>query len=75
MRLFILMLSIGSVVSFGYALAGYGSGFFDKGRPDYIVWGLGAGFFCAALAIYLWKNWLAKTIREIEKEGDFNNNA
>ncbi|GHV42330.1 hypothetical protein FACS1894187_24550 [Synergistales bacterium] len=71
MRLFILMLSMGSVVSFGYALAGYGGSFFDKGRPDYVVWGLASGFFCAGLAIYLWKGWLAGVVREIEQEEDF----
>ena len=70
MRLFILMLSIGSVVSFGYALAGYGSGFFDKGRPDYVIWGLASGFFCACLAIYLWKSWLAIVALEIEREAE-----
>jgi hypothetical protein len=58
MRLFILMLSMGSVGAYGYALAGYVGRFWGKGRMDYIVWGLLLGTGCAALALWLWKRWL-----------------
>lgn len=57
MRLFVLLLSIACVVLYGYALAGYVGYSFDKGRPDYIFWGLLLGTFCGAVAIYLWKRW------------------
>ena len=55
MRLFITFLSMGSVISFSYALAGYGGRLFDKGRADYVVFGLLGGFLFAGLALYLWK--------------------
>jgi hypothetical protein len=67
MRLFILMLSIGCVVSYGYALAGYVGGVFGRGRPDYIAWGLGVGTLCGAAAIFLWKDWFAKAVKEAEE--------
>ena len=57
MRLFIILLSIACVVSYGYALAGYGGYSFGKGRPDYIAWGLTVGTLCGAAALKLWKNW------------------
>jgi hypothetical protein len=57
MRLFILLLSVACVVSYGYALAGYGGYSFGKGRPDYIIWGLTVGTLCGAAALNLWKNW------------------
>lgn len=44
-----------SVIAFGHALAGYGGTFFGYAlRNDYIVFGLGGGIFCAALALILW---------------------
>ena len=55
MRLFITLLSMGSVIAFGYALAGYGGTLVGKGRPDYVVTGLVAGIFCAVAALFLWK--------------------
>jgi hypothetical protein len=58
MRLFILLLSIACVAAYGYALAGYGSYSFGKGRPDYIAWGLVVGTLCGAAALKLWKNWM-----------------
>jgi hypothetical protein len=58
MRLFILMLSVGCVVLYGYALAGYAGYSFDMGRPDYIAWGLGLGTLCGGAALYLWNRWM-----------------
>ncbi|MBQ9564653.1 MAG: hypothetical protein IJU98_03595 [Synergistaceae bacterium] len=56
MRLFITTLSLFSVIAFGYALAGYGGTLFGRPvRMDYILWGLGAGFAFAGLAIGLWR--------------------
>lgn len=55
MRLFITTLSLLSVIGFGYALAGYGSTLFGESmRTDYVIGGLGAGFICGGLAMFLW---------------------
>lgn len=55
MRLFITTLSLFSVISFGYALAGYGGSMFGgRMRMDYVLWGLLAGFAFAGLALWLW---------------------
>ena len=55
MRLFITTLSMGSVIAFGYALAGYGGALFGGGmRTDYIVLGLAFGFGLGGLALWLW---------------------
>ena len=56
MRLFITTLSLFCVISFGYALAGYGSSLFGDGsiNLDYVVGGLGAGIFFGGLAMFLW---------------------
>ncbi len=55
MRLFITTLSMGSVIAFGYALAGYGGSLFGGGiRADYVVLGLAFGFGLGGLALWLW---------------------
>ena len=47
MRLFITTLSLLSIISFGYALAGYGTSLMgNEIRFDYVVSGLSGGFFC-----------------------------
>ncbi len=66
MRLFITLLSMGSVIAFGYALAGYGGSLVGRGRTDYIVAGLIAGIFCAAAALFLWKKNMHRFVEEIE---------
>ena len=44
MRLFITTLSLLCVISFGYALAGYGQSLFGGGiNAEYVIGGLGAG--------------------------------
>ena len=55
MRLFITTLSLLCVISFGYALAGYGRSLFGESvRLDYVVGGLGAGIVFGGLAMILW---------------------
>ncbi|MBR1437121.1 MAG: hypothetical protein IJ697_01205 [Synergistaceae bacterium] len=55
MRLFITTLSLLCVISFGYALAGYGSSLFGGGiRTDYVIGGLGAGLIFGGLAMFIW---------------------
>lgn len=55
MRLFITTLSLLCVISFGYALAGYGSSLFGGGiNMDYVIGGLGGGIIFGGLAMALW---------------------
>ncbi|MBQ9389707.1 MAG: hypothetical protein IJU07_05985 [Synergistaceae bacterium] len=55
MRLFITTLSLLCVISFGYALAGYGSSLFGNGiNVQYVVGGLTAGIIFGGLAMILW---------------------
>ena len=55
MRLFITTLSFLSVISFGYALAGYGTSLMGNAiRLDYVILGLSGGFFCGGVAMFLW---------------------
>ena len=70
MRLFILALSMGSVVSFGYALAGYGGHAFGKGRTDYVVWGLVGGVVLALAAMTLWKKWMPRFMMSEEEAAE-----
>ncbi|MCL2146920.1 MAG: hypothetical protein FWH52_03835 [Synergistaceae bacterium] len=61
MRLIILMLSMGSVVAYGYALAGWGIKFLGREiNYQYVIGGLSGGTISAILAIWLWKLWLRK---------------
>ncbi len=64
MRHIVLLLSMATVVLFGYALAGFGGYLINRGRMDYIVFGLAGGFACAAAALVLWKKYLL----DLEKE-------
>ncbi len=55
MRLFITTLSLLSVISFGYALAGYGISLMgNEINFKYVILGLSGGFFCGGLAMFLW---------------------
>ena len=55
MRLFITTLSLLSLISFGYALAGYGSSLLGGAiNTDYIIKGLTAGVIFGGLAMLLW---------------------
>ncbi|MCF4152590.1 hypothetical protein L2W58_12365 [Dethiosulfovibrio sp. F2B] len=55
MRIIVLLLSITTVVLYGYALAGMGGFLIGRGRIDYIVWGLAGGTTTAVAALWLWK--------------------
>lgn len=72
MRLFILTLSMGCVIFYGYALAGYIGYSFDRGRPDYIVGGLAFGTLCGGLALYLWKKNMHRFFMETETKDEQN---
>ena len=68
MRLVILMLSMGSVTAYGYALAGWGISFFGAEMNYlYVMGGLSGGTLSAALAIWLWKWWLRREIMIMEQ--------
>ncbi len=55
MRFFVMLLSMATVILYGYALAGMGGYLWGRGRVDYILWGLVAGTLCGLAALYLWK--------------------
>jgi hypothetical protein len=59
MRHIILALSMGSVIAYGYALAGWGIIFLGREiNYPYVIGGLVGGSISAILAIWLWKLWL-----------------
>ena len=66
MRLFITILSMTSVIAFGYALAGYAGYALGRGRKDYIVLGLALGFLTGSLSLWLWKRWMALFLEETD---------
>lgn len=68
MRLFILMLSISCVIAYGYALAGYIGYTFERGRMDYIIWGLSLGTFFGVAAMKLWRKWMPYYMLPEEKD-------
>ena len=70
MRQIVLVLSMGTIVLYGYALAGMGGYLMGRGRADYIVLGLGVGSILAASAIFLWKKYLLTLGAEAETEGE-----
>lgn len=55
MRIIVMLLSITTLVLYGYALAGMGGYLMGRGRLDYIVLGLLGGTITAGLALWLWK--------------------
>ncbi|MDD3391239.1 MAG: hypothetical protein PHO98_08045 [Synergistaceae bacterium] len=73
MRLIVLLLSMGSVVLFGYALAGMGGYLLGKGRLDYVFTGLLGGFGAAVAALLLWKKYLDMILMEDTREKDRDN--
>lgn len=68
MRQIVLVLSMGTIVLYGYALAGMGGYLMGRGRADYIVLGLGMGSILAASAIFLWKKYLLTLDAEAETD-------
>lgn len=71
MRFLVLVLSLGTLVLFGYALAGMGGYLMGKGRPGYILWGLSCGAASGAAAIFLWRRNLSAFFYE-DKDEDRN---
>ena len=69
-RLAVLLLSIGSVVGFGYALGGLGGYLLGKGDMRYVAGGLTGGFAAALGALRLWKDYLAELAEEISDRED-----
>lgn len=55
MRLIVTFLSVGTLIAYGYALAGLGGYLIGKGHPSYIVWGLLLGTLSAVAALFLWR--------------------
>jgi hypothetical protein len=55
LRIIVLLLSIATIVLYGYALAGVGGFLIGKGRLDYIIWGLTGGTGTAVAALWIWK--------------------
>ena len=66
MRLVVLILSMGSVVLYGYALAGAAGFLLGRGRWDYVIYGLLLGTASAAGALFLWKRFLLSWEGEVE---------
>jgi hypothetical protein len=66
------MLSMGSVIAYGYALAGWGVNIFFGAEINYpyVIGGLSGGTISAILAIWLWKSWLLKEINYLETTAD-----
>lgn len=69
-RLAVLILSIGSVVGFGYALGGLGGYLLGKGDMRYVAGGLTGGFAAALGALRLWKDYLAELAELAEEISD-----
>ena len=67
MRFTVLILSIATLVFFGYALAGVGGYLFGRGRPDLVALGLAGGVACAAASLYLWRRFLCSIVEERDK--------
>ncbi len=67
MRQFVLLLSMGTIVLYGYALAGMGGYLLGRGRIDYVLIGLFGGSISAWAALFLWKKYLLTLDEEREK--------
>lgn len=57
-RLAVLLLSIGTLVLYGHAIAGLGGYLWGKGRPFMIAYGLVGGTATAIAALFVWKLYL-----------------
>ena len=59
---------MGSVVFYGYALAGMGGFLLGRGRLDYVLFGLLLGTASAIASLLLWRRWLLQIEREMARE-------
>ena len=66
MRLFITILSMTSIIAFGYALAGYAGYALGHGREDSIFFGLLLGLLTGSLSLWLWKRWMPLFLEETD---------
>ncbi len=71
MRLIVTILSMSTVVAYGYALAGLGGFLVGKGSLHYIIWGLIGGTICGAAAIILWRKNIAEFYVQDQGEENF----
>ncbi len=67
-RLIVLVLSISTIVAYGYALGGVGSYAMGVPQPAPIAAGLLCGTAFAGAALKLWKSYLDELEREREAE-------
>ena len=63
-RLIVLILSISTIVAYGYALGGLGSYAMGVPKPVPIAAGLSCGTVFAVAALRLWKSYLEELERE-----------
>ncbi|NLB84458.1 MAG: hypothetical protein GX791_09500 [Synergistaceae bacterium] len=70
MRQFVLLLSMGTIVLYGYALAGMGGYLLGRGRIDYVLVGLFGGSISAWAALFLWKKYLLTLDEKREEPED-----
>ncbi len=73
MRLIVTVLSMGTVVAYGYALAGLGGFLFGRGSLHYIIGGLIGGTICGAAAIILWRKNIAEFYVQDREEENLQN--
>lgn len=67
-RLLVLILSISSVVAYGYALGGLGGFLLGRGSVTYVVLGLTGGTACALGALKIWREYLKEVFGEPPEE-------
>ena len=70
MRQFVLLLSMGTIVLYGYALAGMGGYLLGRGRIDYIIFGLLGGSVSAWGALFFWRKYLLALDRKGNENDD-----
>jgi len=69
LRFTILLLSLGTLVLYGKALAGLGGYLAGNGRIDMIVLGLVGGTGTAVIALFLWKRYITEIYKERNDKG------
>lgn len=69
-RIATLLCSIGTIVCYGYLLAGTGGYLLGRGRPLIAALGFFSGTILALIAIKIWRSYLAdlKILEELEDD-------